>query len=248
MNVYETNTDLDSHANQCVLGSKALVVYDYDKPVIIVGYDPSRPITSALWTVSRALAYDCPETGATFILVVNQGIHNLNIDHNSLSTLQLRLNDIIVNDKPKFLTDTPTERDHAIIVTDPETNNELLIPLSIKGVSSTFPTCMLTQDEYLTCPQFTLTYDSPEYEPTNGHCEEMEWQSIKCLNRQSQTWDQIQAHHLHSVSHSLLMAQVVNDIESDHRLLEISSTLCNHTLLTEMKSVMHIASVRVTEG
>jgi hypothetical protein len=153
-----------------------------------------------------------------------------------------------VNDKPKFLTDTPTERDHAIIVTDPETNNELLIPLSIKGISSTFPTCTLTQDEYLTCPQFTLTYDSPEYEPTNGRYEEMEWQSIKCLNRQSQTWDRIQAHHLHSVSHSLLMAQVVNDIESDYRLLEISSTLCNHTLLTEMKSAMHITSVRVTEG
>ncbi len=174
MNVYETNTDLDSHADQCVLGSKAQVVYDYAEPVNIVGYDPSRPVTSALWTVSRALAYDCPETGATFILVVNQGIHNLNIDHNSLSTLQLRLNDIIVNDKPKFLTDTPTERDHAIIVTDPETNNELLIPLSIKGISLTFPTCKPTQDEYLTCPQFTLTYDSPEYEPTDGHYEVME--------------------------------------------------------------------------
>jgi hypothetical protein len=29
------NTDPDSNVDQCVLGSKALVVYDYDKPVIL---------------------------------------------------------------------------------------------------------------------------------------------------------------------------------------------------------------------
>jgi hypothetical protein len=120
------------------------------------------------------LAYDCPKTGATFILVVNQGIHNPNIDHNLLSMLQLRLDDIIVNDKPKFLTDKPTERDHAIIVTNPKTHDELLIPLTIKGVSLTFLTCKPTQDEYLMCPWFTLTYYSPEYEPINHRYEEME--------------------------------------------------------------------------
>jgi hypothetical protein len=26
----ETSADLDSHANQCILGSKTLVVYDYE--------------------------------------------------------------------------------------------------------------------------------------------------------------------------------------------------------------------------
>jgi hypothetical protein len=97
------------------------------------------------------------------------------------------------------------------------------------------------------CPRFTFTYDSPEYEPTNGRYEEMEWQSIKYLDRQWQTGDGIQACHLHSVSHSLLMAQVVNDIESGYRLLKISPTLCKHILLTELKSAMHISSVRVAE-
>jgi hypothetical protein len=64
---------------------------------------------------------------------VNQGIHNPNVDQNLLSTLHLRLNDIIVNNKLKFLTDMPTERDHAISATDPETKDELLIPFSIKA-------------------------------------------------------------------------------------------------------------------
>jgi hypothetical protein len=43
------------------------------------------------------------------------------------------------------------------------------------------------------------------------------------------------------------MAQIVNDIESNSRLLEISLTLGDHTLLDVMKSTVHISSIRVAE-
>jgi hypothetical protein len=46
MDVKESHTDLDSRADQCVLGSNALIVYDYDKPVSVVGYDPKGPVAS----------------------------------------------------------------------------------------------------------------------------------------------------------------------------------------------------------
>ena len=174
LDVTEVNTDLDSHADQCVIGRNALIAYDYDKPVNIVGYDPNGPVESSLCTVSAALAYDCPNTGSTIILIVNQAIHNPKLDHNLLSTFQMQLNDVMVNDIPKSLTDLPTERTHAIIVTDPETSDKLLIPLSIRGVTSTFPTRKLTQQEYDECIHFDLTYDSPEYEPTNTCYERME--------------------------------------------------------------------------
>jgi hypothetical protein len=36
MQLSKTNTDLDSHAYQSVLGCNTLVVYDFDKLVIIV--------------------------------------------------------------------------------------------------------------------------------------------------------------------------------------------------------------------
>jgi hypothetical protein len=42
-----------------------------------------------------------------------------------------------VNDKPKFLTDKPTEHDHVICVVNHETNEELVIPLMIRRVMST---------------------------------------------------------------------------------------------------------------
>jgi hypothetical protein len=63
------------------------------------------------------------------------------------------------------------------------------------------------------CPWFTLTYYSPEYEPINHRYEEMEWQSIKYLDRQWQTGDRIQAHHLYSVSHSLLMVTEISQLQ-----------------------------------
>jgi hypothetical protein len=47
------------------------------------------------------------------------------------------LNDVELNEKPKFLTDKPTEHDHVFCVVNHEMNEELVIPLMIRGVMST---------------------------------------------------------------------------------------------------------------
>jgi hypothetical protein len=44
--VVETRTDLDSHADQCAIGSNALVFYDFDRPINVTGYDPKGPVQS----------------------------------------------------------------------------------------------------------------------------------------------------------------------------------------------------------
>jgi len=71
---YETTLELDSHADTCVLGCDALILHDYLRPVSIQGYDPSLG-TVQYNTVSGALAYDHPNSGETYHLVVNQAIH-----------------------------------------------------------------------------------------------------------------------------------------------------------------------------
>jgi hypothetical protein len=82
--------------------------------------------------ISGGLAcYDCPNTGATFILIVHQAIHNPKLEHNLLSPFQMQLNDVIVNEIPKFMTEMPTEKDHVIIVTDPDLTDKLIIPLVV---------------------------------------------------------------------------------------------------------------------
>ncbi len=37
----ETTLELDSHTDTCVLGRDALIFLDYDRPVIVKGYDPA---------------------------------------------------------------------------------------------------------------------------------------------------------------------------------------------------------------
>jgi hypothetical protein len=163
----ENTTDLDLPADQCVVGSNLLIVQDYDKPVSVWGFDPSGPTNSSLQTVSAALAYDCPSTGQTNVLVVHQAIYLPTMQHNLLATMQLRWNDVIMNDVPKFLTDKPNETTHTVTVrgqsADPD--DRIVIPLMIHGVTSSFPTRKPSAQEYESCRPYDLTFESPDYDP-----------------------------------------------------------------------------------
>lgn len=181
-------TDLDSHADQCVVGSNCLVMHDYECPVLIQGYDPNGSMTDSLRTVSAALAYESPDTGETIILVVRQALHLPSLPHNLLSPMQLQLNDVKVNDVPKFLTDQLTAYDHAIVATD-DNEDELLIPLSLEGVVSIFWTHKPMIQEYESCPHFELTSDTPEYDPTDLSYAQQEEAMSAWVARLAQTGD-----------------------------------------------------------
>jgi hypothetical protein len=85
--ICETTLELDSHADTCVLGCDALILLDYDRPVIVEGYDPSLG-TKTYDTVSGVLAYDDPVTGEVYHLVMNQAIHIPHLDHHLLCPMQ----------------------------------------------------------------------------------------------------------------------------------------------------------------
>ena len=65
--------------------------------------------------------------------------------------MQMRLNDILINENPKFVSVKPDEQSHAIIAED------LLIPLELDGVTSYFPARRPTQHEYDSCKRIELT-------------------------------------------------------------------------------------------
>jgi hypothetical protein len=114
----ETTLELDSHADTCVLGHDALVLLDYDRPVIVKGYDPLLG-TKTYATDSGALAYNDPVTGEVYHLVINQAIHIPHLDHHLLCPMQCRVIDVIVENRPKFLTSDPTDHMHALTIRDP---------------------------------------------------------------------------------------------------------------------------------
>ena len=147
--VDESATDLDSHADQCSVGSNSLIVHDYDRPINVSGYNPSGPVDKDLKTVSAVLAYDDLVSGETLILMVNQAISIPDISHNLLSPMQLRLNDVVVNEVPRFLTEEVTDHTRSFLVIPIEDESTpYVIPLSVRGVTSTFPTRKPTVAEY----------------------------------------------------------------------------------------------------
>jgi hypothetical protein len=87
------------------------------------------------------------------------------VNHNLLSTMQMRLHDVIVNETPKLKSLNPTNLSHSISVRCDNVVDILVIPLELHGVVSCFPTFKPTQLEFETCDRSELTYESSEYDP-----------------------------------------------------------------------------------
>jgi hypothetical protein len=132
-------SDLDSHADSCVCGKEVLVFNDFDREVTVTGWDPEGEMQS-LRIVLAALGYTIPESGKTVLLIVHQSILSPTLNHNLLSTMKLRLHDVIVNETPKFQSLNLTNISHSISVRGDHADEVLVIPLDLHGVVSCFPT------------------------------------------------------------------------------------------------------------
>ena len=129
--------EVDSHADTCVVGQGALVIHDYHRPVEVGAYDKQLG-TRSYRTVSAVLAYDCPRTGNTFMLVIHQAIEIPHLDHHLLCPMQCRVHGITINDLPKFLCQDPSLKDHAVIAPGDDVGADpiMIAPLSLRGVTS----------------------------------------------------------------------------------------------------------------
>ena len=85
----EHPTDLDSHADTCVIGKHALIDQVLDKKVNVTGFDPTQGKVKDLSLVSAALAYDCPGTGEVCILMVHQAVHVPTMENDLLCPMQI---------------------------------------------------------------------------------------------------------------------------------------------------------------
>jgi hypothetical protein len=156
-------SDLDSHADFCVCVKEVLVFNDFNSEVTVTGWDPEGE-TQSLRILSAALGYTIPQAWKTVLLIVYKSILSPTLNHNLLSTMQLRLHDVIVNETTKFQSLNITNLSHSISVRGENVDDVLVIPLELHGVVSCFPTFKPTQEEFETCDRYDLTYESPEYD------------------------------------------------------------------------------------
>ena len=138
---------MDSHADTFVLGVNALVIQYHGRPVNILSYDPALGY-HAYQKVSSVIGYDHPITGQTYHLVIHQAISIPHLEHHLLFPMQSCVNEVIINEIPKFLASNATNETHFIIVTDPDDPvQRVILPLAICGVTKYLPTWPITKLE-----------------------------------------------------------------------------------------------------
>jgi hypothetical protein len=167
------HSELDSHADTCVVGDQtALILQDYERPVRVHGYDDRVAEARNCKMVSGAIAYDHPETGDVYMLLLHQAILIPTMKANLLCPMQLRHHGVFVNDEPKFMAPNPTEDHNTIVVHDEDGNIRLRIPLAIKGATTYFPSRVPTRLEYEQTPDeriIDLTDQDLEWDPPNDY-------------------------------------------------------------------------------
>ena len=165
--------ELDSHADTCVVGKNAMIVYDHRRRVSVTGYDPKAGSISYR-IVSAAVAYDDPYSGVTSILIINQAIEIPHLDNHLLCIFQCRMGGVLINDVPKFQAPSPSLNTHAISVNNDEGSHTLLIPLSLRGVTSYFNVRKPTTYEWENYSRYELTLDEPKWDPSTNEYQEIE--------------------------------------------------------------------------
>lgn len=171
----ESTLELDSHADTCVLGRGALIIQDYDRPVNVTSYDPALG-NKTYQTVTGVLGFVHPRTGQLYHLVVHQCIHIPHLTHHLLCPMQARVNDVTINEVPKFLCPDPSPNTHSIIATEQGTDQQVVLPLQLKGVTSYLPVLTVSKDEFESgdYPRIELTNEHLEWDPTTTTYERQE--------------------------------------------------------------------------
>jgi hypothetical protein len=168
-NHLETSLELDSHADTAVLGAGTLIIQSYDQPVEVVGYDLQQGL-QMFEMVSVVLAFAHPRDGQVYHLVFYQAIHMPQLDHHLLCPMQHCVNDMTVNDVPKFLTCFPTDNTHALIVQNPDNDSTTLsFPLHLQGMTSYLPVRKHTASKWETgdIVRIDMTAENLNWDPND---------------------------------------------------------------------------------
>lgn len=172
---------MDSHADTCVAGSNCVVLEYTGRMAEVEAYSPDYP-SKQVPIATVATAYDCPTSGATFVLIINEALYfgdslhfSVHVDERHRQHAPGSLFSILVPSKPLHIPFTQ-EGVIAGFGTRPPTQQEL--------VDDTTSHLELTSDVEWIPGTFALSL--PEEEETNSDNERrisgMRARHVKVLN------------------------------------------------------------------
>ena len=156
-------TELDSHANMMVLGKHSFIFESTGKTCLVRLFSEEMEIADDVAIVDGAIAYDDPDTGKTYVVLVRNAPYIPSMDSDLIPPFIMRISGIKVKDTPKVYCTAPIVEDHLISFED----INLRIQLQLKGIFSFFYHRIPTSDELQGCDKVFLMPDSTSWNP---HC------------------------------------------------------------------------------
>jgi hypothetical protein len=164
------SVELDSHADTCTVGANFRFIAHTEKSCNVTPFHPHYQSLQNVPIVQAATAYTDPESGETFILIVNQALYmGPKFQTTLLNPNQLRSNGIIVDDCPKHLAADPAIATHSVFIPC----HSRRIPLELNGVISGFQSHYPSTEELENCLWIELT-SHKEWDPHSREFSESE--------------------------------------------------------------------------
>jgi hypothetical protein len=137
--------ELNSHADTCCVGRNSAVLYSHNCTINVLPFLDGLGTADSVPIVTAAIAYDDAITACTNILIVHQVLYfGDKLEHNLLNPFQCRMNGVNIQECPRILHPVVADNSHSI--TFP--NEDLKIPLSLKGIVSYFPSRRHRKEEF----------------------------------------------------------------------------------------------------
>ena len=129
-----TRMELDSHADTTALGRVCYVMNDNGRTVTVEGFGESIGSLDDVKIVTAAVAYDCPSTFKTYILIFHEALYIPEMETHLVNPFQVRARGLAVNEIPlqQIPVEERTMESHSIL----ERESGLHIPMSIRGTMS----------------------------------------------------------------------------------------------------------------
>ena len=160
-----SRTELDSHADSPVVGKHAYILYHTGRTVGVSGFSDKLGSVQSVPVVHAAIVYDCPTSGESYVLFVNNALHFRDLPVNLIHPFIMRMAGLVVDECPKYMPSAPTVANHSIYAAE----YDVRVPLKLHGCASYFPSRTPSVEDLLPGAhvQINITPNTSLWDP---HC------------------------------------------------------------------------------
>ena len=102
-------TELDSHANMVVIGAQGTIIQKTRRYADVNAFSSDVGTMSRVTIVDAAIAYDCPFSGRTILMVARNALYVEIMDHNLVPPFIMREAGLEVDKQEKIHTPQPSK-------------------------------------------------------------------------------------------------------------------------------------------